>query len=205
MDEKPAKRGRGRPRSFDPDQALDRAVGVFWRKGFDGASLDDLSAAMGIARPSIYSAFGDKQALFLRSLERYSATVAAGPVEAMGEADGIESALGAFLTRVVENTTCDVDHPGCLMVGVAAMVDDADVRAAAARSVAQIEEAVAERLQAAVDAGELPAGYPVARGARRAADALLSLSARARTGTPREELLEDAADGVSSVLSLAAR
>src|ERR1700693_5053048 len=62
----------GRPRSFDLDQALDRALQVFWRKGYEGTSLADLTGAMGINRPSLYAAFGDKEALFRKALDRYA-------------------------------------------------------------------------------------------------------------------------------------
>ena len=62
----------GRPRAFDPDRALDRALEVFWRKGYEGASLSDLTSAMRINRPSLYAAFGDKQTLFRRALDRYA-------------------------------------------------------------------------------------------------------------------------------------
>src|SRR5437868_11051069 len=62
---------RGRPREFDADQALDRAVKVFWRKGYEGATLPDLTGAMGINRPSLYAAFGNKQSLFRKAMERY--------------------------------------------------------------------------------------------------------------------------------------
>jgi AcrR family transcriptional regulator len=78
---------RGRPRSYDPDTALDRAAELFWNNGFDETTLDDLSAAMGMRRPSIYLAFGDKEALFLRALERFRATIGA--------------------TRVLESEPCD--------------------------------------------------------------------------------------------------
>src|SRR3989441_4990422 len=63
---------RGRPRTFDTDKALDKALKVFWRKGYEGASLPDLTAAMGINRPSLYAAFGNKEALFKKAVERYS-------------------------------------------------------------------------------------------------------------------------------------
>ena len=159
---------------------------------------------MGIARPSIYAAFGDKQALFLRSLERYQEGLSSGPLAAMSAADGIEAALTAFLERIVENATCDATHPGCLMASVAAMVDDPAVRTAVAAALQEIEDAVAGRLAEAVAAGELPPAFPVARGARRATDAMLALSARARTGATPEVLLEDAADGVAAVLALRA-
>src|SRR5688572_28097576 len=63
---------RGRPRGFDVDRALDRALKVFWRKGYEGTSLPDLTAAMGINRPSLYAAFGNKRQLFGKVLDRYN-------------------------------------------------------------------------------------------------------------------------------------
>lgn len=70
------KKGRGRPRGFDVETALDRAVEVFWEKGYEGADLDALTHAMGINRPSLYAAYGDKRALFFKAVERYYQTVA---------------------------------------------------------------------------------------------------------------------------------
>src|SRR4051812_32241062 len=75
----------GRPRAFDADQALDRALTVFWEKGYEGASLSDLTRAMGINRPSLYAAFGNKEALFRRVVERYVEGPAAYVREALGE------------------------------------------------------------------------------------------------------------------------
>src|SRR5439155_18551737 len=72
----------GQPRSFDLDKALDAALQVFWRKGYEGASLSDLTQAMGINRPSLYAAFGDKETLFRKALDRY----AEGPAAYVGEA-----------------------------------------------------------------------------------------------------------------------
>src|SRR3984957_2651155 len=75
----------GRPRSFDIDRALDRALLVFWRKGYEGASLSDLTKAVGINRPSLYAAFGDKEALFRKALDRYLKGPAAYTQEALRE------------------------------------------------------------------------------------------------------------------------
>ena len=72
--EEVGKRPRGRPRSFDRDQALDAAVLVFWDKGYDGSSVEDLTHAMGINRPSLYASFGNKRDLFMQAIDRYAAT-----------------------------------------------------------------------------------------------------------------------------------
>jgi len=75
----------GRPRSFDIDSALNRALSVFWRKGYEGASLSDLTKAVGVNRPSLYAAFGDKEALFRKALDRYLHGPAAYIREALKE------------------------------------------------------------------------------------------------------------------------
>src|SRR5260370_41403289 len=97
-------RQRGRPRSYDPETALDSAAQLFWAKGFADTSLDDLSAAMGMGRPSIYNAFGDKEALFLRALERYRDTIGSSPLRAMDGEDSISDALNAFFRQIVKDT-----------------------------------------------------------------------------------------------------
>src|SRR5947199_8755299 len=85
MKTKTISRPRGRPRSFDVGKAVDRALDVFWRKGYEGASLSDLTKAMRINRPSLYAAFGDKEHLFRRALDRYAAGPAAYACEALKE------------------------------------------------------------------------------------------------------------------------
>ena len=78
----------GRPREFDVDDALDRAMRVFWAKGYQGASLDDLLAAMGIGRGSLYKAFGDKRSLYLAALQRYDAEIVDHAVRCLCDAAG---------------------------------------------------------------------------------------------------------------------
>src|SRR5712671_6823177 len=116
MAEKP--RSRGRPRSYDSAVALDSAAQLFWTKGFADTSLDDLSAAMGMGRPSIYNAFGDKEALFLRALQRYRDTVGLTPLRALEAEDSIRQGLGAFFGQFVAYTTADRSHLGCLLGNV---------------------------------------------------------------------------------------
>jgi AcrR family transcriptional regulator len=195
-------RQRGRPRTFDSDVALDSAVEVFWAKGFADASLDDLSAAMGMGRPSIYNAFGDKEALFIRALERYRDTTGSTPLRAMDAEDSIREALDAFFRQIVEYATADRSHLGCLLGSVAPVADIAEVRELLSRSLAETELKVAERLSTAVTLGQLPSDFSAAHGGRRAINAIFSLAGRARLGSSREELLDDARDATSTVLGI---
>jgi len=82
-----------RPRSFDPDETLDLARDVFWQKGFHGTSLDDITAATGIAKPSLYAAFGDKNALFLKVLDRYHARIVANAERIINEGPAARDAV----------------------------------------------------------------------------------------------------------------
>ena len=190
----------GRPRGYDTDAVLDRAAEVFWANGFSATSLDDLSAAMGMGRPSIYNAFGDKEALFLRALERFRDTVAATPLSAFEAADSIKGALDALFRETVEYTTAEPSHLGCLLVNVAPATDSPDVRRLLRANLAAIEELIAKRLTSARDSGELPSDYSSRDGARRAVNLMISLAARARMGTPRDELLRDAASATATVI-----
>jgi AcrR family transcriptional regulator len=195
-------RSRGRPRAYDTAQALDGAAELFWRKGFAGTSLDDLSAAMGMGRPSIYNAFGDKEALFLRALERFRETTGSSPMRAMDGEDSIVDALDALFRQIVKYTTADRSHLGCLLGSVAPVTDIPEVRRFLKANLAVTEEQIADRLSAAVRSGQLPADFSVERGARRAVNAIVSLAARARLGSSRNELLTDAADATSTVLGI---
>lgn len=194
------RRGPGRPRSFDSAVALDSAAEVFWAQGFADTSLDDLSAAMGMGRPSIYNAFGDKQALFIRALERFRDTTGSAPLRAMDTEDSIRDALDAFFRRIVEYTTADRSHLGCLIGSIAPATDIPQVRRFLNENLAATETQIADRLSAAVERGQLPSDYAPQQGARRAINAMLSLGARARLGSSREQLLTDAEDATSMVL-----
>src|SRR3954451_12943615 len=105
----------GRPRGFDAGEALDRALEVFWRQGYEGTALSDLTAAMGINRPSLYAAFGNKDALFRRVLERYADGPAAYTHEALEEPTA-RAVVERLLRGAIEVTTDPLTPPGCLLV-----------------------------------------------------------------------------------------
>ena len=196
------KRPPGRPRAYDADQALDAAMRVFWTKGYEAATVDDLTGAMGLSRPSLYHAYGDKEALFMRCLERYSQTRGALAAQALASGASIGDSIAAYLRQAVLNATCDDQPSGCLISCVAAAIDAAETRAYSANTFRQADDAVARRLEAAIAAGELPPDFPAARRARRIIDLYTALAVRARAGATRAELLDDAAEGAELALSV---
>jgi AcrR family transcriptional regulator len=150
-------RPKGRPRSFDTAKALDRALEVFWRKGYAGASLSDLTQAMGINRPSLYAAFGDKEALFRKVLDRYTSGPGAYTLEALNES-AARAAIERLLRCAADSLT-DPHHPrGCLMVqGALTCGNGAEpVRQELIARREQGEAAIRRRFQRAKSEGELP-------------------------------------------------
>ncbi len=123
-----AARPRGRPRSFNESAALEQAIQVFWSKGYDGVTVDDLVAGMGVGRPSLYSIFGDKRTLFLRVLRAYAEKKGALAAAALHSPGTLRDSLSAFMRNAVETATKKGSARGCLLMCVAPLVDDAEVR-----------------------------------------------------------------------------
>ncbi|MEV7694014.1 TetR/AcrR family transcriptional regulator [Microbacterium sp. NPDC089189] len=148
----------GRPRTFDIDEALDRAVVVFWSKGFEGASLDDLTEAMGISRPSLYRAFGSKEDLFSRALERYTEGLTSYFVRALAEPTS-EAVATAVLHGTAEAATMPGFPTGCLGVQGALATGD-ESRGVRDALVAWREGGIVHltrRFEQAMASGDLPA------------------------------------------------
>ena len=195
-----AARPRGRPRSFDERDALEKATQVFWSKGYDGVTIDDLVAGMGVGRPSLYAVFGDKRAIFLRVLRAYAERKGASAAKALLSPQSLRDSIAGFLRYAVESATEKGSAPGCLIVCVAPLVDDAEVRKflkdAAAAGVALVEG----RFRDGITDGEIPSDFPVAVRAIQVTDFARGLTMRAQMGTPRKTLLRDAEEAVDLVL-----
>ncbi|WP_131114824.1 TetR/AcrR family transcriptional regulator [Lichenihabitans psoromatis] len=191
---------RGRPRGFDEQQALDKAIQVFWSKGYDGVTIDDLVAAMGVGRPSLYAVFGDKRTLFLRVLRSYAETKGTRAAAALLTPQLLRDAIRGLLRYAVESATEEDSAPGCLLGCIAPLVDDAEVRLSLRDSADATAALVECRFREGISAGEIPADFPVAARASLVLDLIQGLSMRARIGTPRETLLQDADEGAEVVL-----
>ena len=195
-----AARPRGRPRSFNESAALEKAIQVFWSKGYDGVTVDDLVAGMGVGRPSLYSVFGDKRTLFLRVLHAYAEKKGALAAAALLSPRTLRDSLGAFLRNAVETATEEGSAPGCLLVCVAPLVDDAEVRQFLKTAADAAVELVERRFRDGISAGEIPPDFPVAARASQVLDLARGLTMRARMGTSRKTLLNDAEEAADLVL-----
>jgi AcrR family transcriptional regulator len=193
-------RPRGRPRSFDERDALEKATQVFWSKGYDRVTIDDLVAGMGVGRPSLYSIFGDKRTLFLRVLKAYAETKGALAAKALFSPHTLRDSLAAFLRHAVETATQDGSAPGCLLICIAPLVDDAEVQQFLQDAVAAGMALVERRFRDGISAGEVPSDFPVAARASQLMDLGRGLTMRAQMGTPRKTLLNDAEEAADLVL-----
>jgi AcrR family transcriptional regulator len=193
-------RPRGRPRGFDELEALEKATQVFWSKGYDGVTIDDLVAGMGVGRPSLYSVFGDKRTLFLRVLRAYAETKGARAAKALLSPQALRASLAGFLRCNVESATEEGSALGCLLVCVAPLVNDAEVRQFLQNAAAAVVALVERRFRDGISAGELPSDFPVAARASQVVDLSRGLTMRAQLGTPRKTLLKDADEAADLVL-----
>ena len=193
-------RPRGRPRSFDELEALEKATQVFWSKGYDGVTIDDLVDGMGVGRPSLYSVFGDKRTLFLRVLREYAEKKGALAAKALLSPQSLRDSLISFLRFNVEIATEKGSAQGCLLVCVAPLVNDAEVRQFLQKAVAGAVALVERRFRDGISAGEIPSDFPVAARASQVMDLARGLTMRAQMGTSRKTLLKDAGEAADLVL-----
>jgi len=182
---------RGRPRAYDPDVALWQATETFWDQGYAGASLDDLSAATGMNRPSLYGAFGDKQALFRAALENYLDQSRARMIQAFRGGGTLRQALErVYHAALGFYTSGEVGGRGCFLVsaGLGQAVVDPAVRQMVADGLHELDLGFERLFARAHTAGELSPAADHAALARVAGVMINALSVRARAGETREQL-----------------
>ena len=182
---------RGRPRAYEPEIALSRALDVFWKEGFAATSLDDLSAATGMNRPRLYGAFGDKRELYIKSYESYRDRARVR----MAEVFALDLPLRPMLLRIygiaLDMYLSGEDGPrGCftVMTATSEAVFDPDIRALVVSGLVEMDRFFARLFRIAQERGELPASADPQVLASLASATIHTIAIRARAQVPRAEL-----------------
>ena len=195
---------KGRPRKFDADDALEKAIKVFWKKGYEGASLSDLTKEMGINGPSLYSAFGSKYDLFIKSIHAYINRKDCGPITYFENEPDIKKAVRLFFKDVI-NTSVDCENgtSGCYLgscVSTNAGEFD-DVKELLQVAIKATEDLLIKRFEKEKKAGALPKDFPSKQKARLMFDIRQGFTFRARAGMTHKELSRDLDETVNLILS----
>jgi AcrR family transcriptional regulator len=181
----------GRPREFDRDAALAKARDTFWARGYEGVSMADLVAALGIASARIYAAFGSKEALFREAVELYDAREGGFATRALAEEPTAAAAINRILREAIELYTRKGRPRGCMVVSAATNCsqENETVREWLAAFRRRRTASLVKRLQKAVVAGELPARMDAEALGEYFATVLHGLSVQARDGVPKDRLI----------------
>jgi len=191
IDDPVAPKRRGRPRAYQPEVALGKALDLFRKDGFAATSLDDLSAATGMNRPSLYGAFGDKRELYIKSYRRYREDARAAMQDIFREEQPIRQRLQRIYAVALDIYLSGESGPrGCFTVMTAASeaVADPDIRALVLEGLSELDKAFAICFRLAKEKGELPEGADPAVLAQLASATIHTIAIRARARVPRKEL-----------------
>ncbi|MFE8146020.1 TetR/AcrR family transcriptional regulator [Brenneria goodwinii] len=182
---------RGRPRSFDRDTALQRAMEIFWAKGYEAAQLSELMAAIGINPPSFYAAFGSKEALYREALDLYLSTAGSASMKALAETGNVRDAVKAMLLASLDTALSSPSSGGCLVsLGlVNCQQQHAPLRDHMRELRRHTARLIGQRLERGVADGELAADTDSERLAVYFATIILGISLQAQDGAERGELL----------------
>jgi len=181
---------RGRPRAYQPDVALGKALDLFRKGGFAATSLDDLSAATGMNRPSLYGAFGDKRELYIKSYQRYRDDARAAMIEIFRDEMPVRKRLQRIFAIALDIYLEGESPRGCFTVMTAASeaVVDPGIRAMVLEGFVELDKAFASCFRTAKDKGEIAAASDPIVLAQLASATLHTVAIRARAGVPRKEL-----------------
>jgi AcrR family transcriptional regulator len=202
-----APRPRGRPRAYDADAALAQAMTAFWRLGYSATSLDQLSDATDMNRPSLYAAFGDKRALYLQTLDSYTERSKAGIAAALDPGLSLAEGLQRFYDSALAAYLPSGDPArGCYLIGTAVTeaLGDEEIRKRLATALREFERMLAARIRKARDDGEIDAASDPQALATIASAVLYTMAIRSRAGESRTVLRTVAATAIDLICGRAA-
>lgn len=183
----------GRPKSFIPDEALDRAVEMFWEHGYEGVDVNRIARAVNVTKPAIYRAFGNKSTLLLKAVERYAITYGAAMLADFRAEPDIHKAVAALCEATV-NTASSEGRAGCLMLSATLGQSErvTEIRIFVAKALNESADIFAIRFEKEIKAGRLTRTPSAKVRSRALVDLVQGLKIRAKAGIAREQLLQDA-------------
>ena len=184
------KRGRGRPRAFEEGIVLTAARDAFWSRGLSGVSLDEISAATGVARPSLAAAFGDKRALYLRTIDAFTNELGKAATKLLSGRGGLRPELAAFFRGAVELYLSKGEPRGCMAMCTLPVEagGDPEIRVRLAGVIAATDAIFIARFRLARDQGQLPPNADLTAHGALATALLHSVALRARAGASKTSL-----------------
>ena len=187
------KRPPGRPQAFKPEEALDRAVEMFWSHGYEGVDVDRIAHAVNVTKPALYRAFGDKPTLLLKAVQRYAESYGGPMMQAFLAEPDIRKAVTGFCEATVKTAT-GKDRTGCMMAAAALGQSErvAEIRFYLAEGLAASANIFAKRFKQEIHAGRLSKRVSARVRARALIDLMQGLLLRAKAGVPRRDLRKDA-------------
>lgn len=193
---------RGRPKLYDEEAALRAAGAVFWEKGYSGTSLDDLAGAMGMNRPSIYRAFGNKESLYRQTLAQFASLMEAGFRRNLADEPDIRKGLRAFYRGALNAYTAKESSLGCMVMctAPAAATTHKDVQNDLLAAITDIDEKLRQRLEEAKQQGQIDAKSDTSTLSKLFQAVLHSLAIRARAGETKASLKKFADAAVGTIL-----
>jgi AcrR family transcriptional regulator len=196
-----SKRPRGRPKGFIPDEALDRAVEMFWEHGYEGVDVDRIARAVNVTKPALYRAFGDKATLLLKAVERYAMTYVDPRMAAFQAEPDIHKAVTAFCEATVDAAS-DEARGGCMLAAAAQGQSErvAEIRSYVAKGLTATADVFAKRFEKEMKAGHLSRTPSAKVRGRLLVDLLQGLQLRGKVGIGREQLLQEARSYVPLIL-----
>lgn len=194
-------RPRGRPRQYDPDEALEAAMQLFWTRGLTATSLDDLAQATGMNRPSLYNAFGDKEMIYRRSMARFATQLETEVGGRLADEPDLIQSLRKLYRAALDVYCAGKPARGCFAFCTAPVeaVAHAEVRQDVKRLLSQIDDMLTGRFQRAQADGQFPASRAPEAAAKLAQAVLHSLALRARLGEAKTSLVTFADDAVEMI------